>query len=178
LTLDPNRTRADGSPAWRSSTRGPSRESVEKLVRFWHREVSKTLGQEVAAVVAIESHKNGWPHCHPLLSVPGGLTRGDEIKVLGGKWFELAGYANLEFPRDQDAVAGYASKYLTKDYAAGEVMLLGPLGRTQIPLPGATLGKLPSLTSKEFTDEQARTERDVRPPVGRNAGINPAVDER
>ena len=139
LTFDPKRTRADGRPAWGNDSRGPSWESVSKAVRRWHRVASRRLGQEFVSVVAIETHKSGWPHCHPLIALPGGLSQGDpnlalgkrEIETLGQTWYQMAGYAPLEVPHSREAVAAYASKYVVKELDRGDVLFLGPLKRVQ-----------------------------------------------
>ena len=80
-----------------------------------------------AAVVALEHHKNGWPHFHPLIRVRGGL-RGHELQELGQAWFGRHGYAKLEVPRDAGAVCNYAAKYLSKDLDRGDVVLWPPRG--------------------------------------------------
>jgi hypothetical protein len=88
------------------------------------------VGRHVeAAVVALEYQKNGWPHFHPLLRLPGGLQARD-FAGLGQAWFREHGYARLEAPRSRDDVCVYAAKYLTKDLGRGDVIfwpLTGPL---------------------------------------------------
>jgi len=153
LTYDPRRRpstrtmRPQSSDAiWRppprpSSSRSstvpiaPGVDVAKHHVLSWLAAAPKVLGgREVeAAVVAIESHKNGWPHFHPLLRIAGGLT-GDEIAPLGALWFERHGYAKLEVPRDVEDTAAYAAKYLSKDLARGDVVFWptrGPLDRHQ-----------------------------------------------
>jgi len=125
LTYDPKRTRPDGRPAW-GHTRGPSTESVQKGIRHWHKETEKLVGR-VALVAALEAHKTGWPHVHPLLAFTHELE-GGEIAAVGQVWYKMNGYARLEVPRSRDAVAAYASKYVTKELERGDVLLLGPLG--------------------------------------------------
>jgi hypothetical protein len=80
-----------------------------------------------AAVVALEHHKNGWPHFHPLLRLRGGST-GHELATLGQAWFRDHGYARLEIPRDKLAVSTYAAKYLAKDLDRGDVIFWPPRG--------------------------------------------------
>ena len=74
-----------------------------------------------AAVLALEYQKNGWPHLHPLLRLGGGLQDGD-IARLGTLWFRRFGGNRLERPRSTADVAEYASKYLVKDLARGDVL--------------------------------------------------------
>lgn len=108
-------------------------------VRRWLRESPRAAGVEVeAAVVALEYQRNGWPHFHPLMRVRGGLRDG-ALGALGQTWFRRHGYARLEPPRDTAAVAAYASKYLVKDLARGDVLfwpLRGSLGHHQPQLGG------------------------------------------
>lgn len=91
-------------------------------VRRWLRDGEERLGRQLAAVVALEYQRNGWPHFHPLIGVAGGLLSGDEITELKGLWFQRNGYARLEVPRSAGDVAAYASKYLVKDLARGDVL--------------------------------------------------------
>jgi hypothetical protein len=133
LTYDPRRRRVDGMGA-------PIRPGVDVAKRHvvaWLRDGAERLSRPVeAAVVALEAHKNGWPHFHPLLRVAGGL-RGNELQELGGLWFERHGYARLEVPRDRADVCAYAAKYLTKDVARSDVVFWpsrGPLDRHQLGL--------------------------------------------
>ena len=131
LTYDPKR-RID--PARGKDPIMPSDEVVLRHVRQWLRESQRRLGRDVeAAVVAVEHHKSGWPHAHPLVRVAGGL-QGNEFATLGTVWYERHGYAKLERPLDQGAVSAYASKYLSKDLASGDVIFWpsrGPLNRHQ-----------------------------------------------
>lgn len=112
----------------------PHPEAVVKHVRSWLRESSRRIGRPVeAAVVAVESHKSGWPHCHPLVRLAGGLQYGD-LAAMGQAWYERRGYARLEAPRGIDDVCRYAAKYLSKDLSRGDVVIWpqrGPLDRHQ-----------------------------------------------
>lgn len=84
----------------------------------WLKKSEKLLDRRIGAVVAMEAHRNGWPHFHALLDV-GGLQYGD-ISAIGELWFDRNGYAKIELPRDVGGVARYAAKYLSKD--AGDVV--------------------------------------------------------
>lgn len=117
LTYDPGRRRvADGLPV------RPGADVVRSHARKWLREAKAE-----AAVVAVEYHKNGWPHMHPLVRLAGG-GYGHELADLGQLWFKAHGYARLEVPRDQADVAAYAAKYLSKDLARGDVIFWPPTG--------------------------------------------------
>ena len=131
LTYDPKRRFTDAATGdWVR----PADHTVLHHARAWLRESERRLGRPIeAAVVALEHHKSGWPHLHPLVRVAGGLL-GNEFSTLGQTWFERHGYARLEEPRDQLDVASYAAKYLMKDLARGDVLLWplrGPLGTHQ-----------------------------------------------
>jgi hypothetical protein len=80
-----------------------------------------------AAVVSIEHHRNEWPHAHPLLRLRGGLGP-RALAHLGQAWFRDHGYAKLERPQDQVAVASYAAKYLAKELGKGDVIFWPPRG--------------------------------------------------
>lgn len=127
LTYDQERRRPDG----RGGRIAPGADVARGHVLKWLKEAPKSLGRPVeAAVVALEYQKNGWPHFHPLLRLPGGL-QGNEFSQLGGAWFERHGYAKLEVPRSPSDVCAYAAKYLSKDLSRGDVIfwpLKGSLG--------------------------------------------------
>lgn len=91
-------------------------------VRRWLRDGEQLLGRPVAAVVAMEHHKNGWPHFHGLIGVDGGL-RGREIAALGTLWHQRNGWNRIEIPRSVGDCAAYAAKYLTKDLDEGGVLI-------------------------------------------------------
>lgn len=116
----------------------PSDATVRGHVLRWLGDSKRHPGVFVeAAVVAIEHHKNEWPHAHPLLRLRGGLRFGD-IRSLGQAWFQRHGYAKLERPRQARAVAEYAAKYLAKDLGKGDVLFWpvdGPLTTHQDALP-------------------------------------------
>ncbi len=106
---------------------------AKRKVKTWVRAGQELLGRPVAAVVAMEHHKSGWPHFHGLLGVDGGL-RGREIEALGRLWFDRNGYNRIEIPRSVGDVAAYAAKYLTKDLDRGGVLIHpsdGPLRSLQ-----------------------------------------------
>lgn len=108
-------------------------------VRRWLGKDLRKAGVQVeAAIVAVEYHKNGWPHYHPLLRLKGGGQRGDFARI-GQPWYKAHGYARLETPRDKLAVAAYASKYLAKDLSRGDV-ILWPVRGSLLPHQPALLG--------------------------------------
>lgn len=122
LTYDPERCRV--TPGLRGNVRSmPGIDVVRAHAYRWLRAAPRAIGRPVdGAVVAIERHKNGWPHMHPLLKLNGGFQKGD-LASLGQAWFHDHGYARLERPRDQGDVAAYASKYLAKDVLSNDVIL-------------------------------------------------------
>lgn len=100
----------------------PGADVGKRHVMRWLRDVQLPGERQVeAAVVALEYQKNGWPHFHPLLRLPGGLQKGD-IVALGTAWFAPHGYAKLEAPRSATDVCEYAAKYLSKDLGRGDVI--------------------------------------------------------
>lgn len=118
LTYDPKRRRPDG----RGSFIPPGGDVVKRHITGWLAEGGEVIGRPIeAAVVAIEHHKSGWPHAHPLLRIAGGLV-GDEIRQLGGLWFRDYGGNRLEVPVSRDDVCQYAAKYLSKDLDRGDVI--------------------------------------------------------
>lgn len=120
----------------RRRTTVPGADVAKRHVAKWLREAPRTLGREVeAAVVALEYQRNGWPHFHPLLRVPGGLQSGD-ITRLGQAWFQPHGYAKLEAPRSSSDVCAYAAKYLAKDLDRGDVLFWPTRGSLSAHQPG------------------------------------------
>jgi hypothetical protein len=106
----------------RGRTTVPGADVAKRHVQRWLREAERSIGRPVeAAVVALEYQRNGWPHFHPLLRLPGGLQAGD-LAGMGQSWYRHHGYARLEPPRERSAVAAYAAKYLTKDLSRGDVI--------------------------------------------------------
>lgn len=106
-----------------TDTRVRGQEAVLRDCRTWLRKSEKVLGRGIeAGVLAVEYHRSGWPHIHPLLRLEGGL-RYPDLHQLKQAWSDWHGYATLEEPRDVGAVAAYASKYLAKDLAQGDVFL-------------------------------------------------------
>lgn len=91
------------------------------------RSAEAALQRRVDYVAAIEAHKNGWPHLHPLFAFEGGLMEGD-VETLGRLWYKRNGYGRLEVPRSQQDVTGYCAKYLTKDLAIGTLLISARLG--------------------------------------------------
>ena len=114
----------------------PGADVAKRHVVRWLNEAPRTLGRPVdAAVVALEYHRNGWPHFHPLLRVAGGL-QGNELRQLGGAWFKRHGYAKLERPRSRLDVCAYAAKYLAKDLRRGDVLFWPSTGPLTTQRPG------------------------------------------
>jgi hypothetical protein len=106
----------------RKRTTMPGADVAKAHLWRWLGESQKTLGRPVeAAVVALEYQRNGWPHFHPLLRLPGGL-RPNDLVSLGQAWYGVHGYARLEPPRDVNDVCSYAAKYLSKDLDRGDVI--------------------------------------------------------
>jgi hypothetical protein len=108
--------------AQQNRTTVPGSDVAKAHVRRWLGESQKTVGRPIeAAVVALEYQRNGWPHFHPLLRMPGGL-RPYDLARLGQAWYRLHGYAKLEVPRSAPDVCAYAAKYLSKDLSRGDVI--------------------------------------------------------
>lgn len=113
----------------------PGADVVRAHARRWLNHGARALGRPIeAGVLALEYHKNGVPHLHPLLRIAGGL-QGDEFATLGRLWFADHGYARLEQPRSREDVCAYASKYLTKDLARGDVLFWPPRGPLSVHQP-------------------------------------------
>lgn len=120
LTYDPQRVVVGSHQSLRAR---PHPEAVVKHLRSWLQESNRRLdGRLEAAVVAVEAHKSGWPHAHPLIRLAGGLQYAD-LATVGQVWYERRGYAKLEAPKSIDAVSAYAAKYLSKDVQRGDVFL-------------------------------------------------------
>lgn len=106
----------------------PGADVVRAHARRWLRNGARELGRPIeAGVLALEYHKNGVPHLHPLLRIAGGL-QGNEFATLGRLWHAEHGYARLERPRSREDVCAYATKYLVKDLGRGDVMFWPPRG--------------------------------------------------
>ena len=121
LTFDPKRCEQERVFGTLIPRRIPVDVAAGRFKR-WMRASEKALGRGIVYVAALESHKNGWPHLHPLLALEDGLQAGD-VATLGGLWFQVNGFGRLEAPRSIEDVSGYAAKYLAKDYATGALLL-------------------------------------------------------
>ena len=104
-----------------------SRDVAVARVKRFMRGAERALGRPVVAVIALEAHKNGWPHFHPLIHVDGGRRRGD-LQTIGPVWYELNGYEHLEPVRFPEQAARYCAKYMLKDEGA-EVVFSEEFGR-------------------------------------------------
>ena len=130
LTFDPKRCEQERVFGTLIPRRIPVDVAAGRFKR-WMRASEKALGRGIVYVAALESHKNGWPHLHPLLSLEGGIQAGD-VATLGVLWFQANGFGRLEIPRSMEDVSGYCAKYLAKDYATGALLLSPALvGRTR-----------------------------------------------
>lgn len=127
-----DRLTGDADPRVRLSSRPLARDVALSRVTWFFREGERRLGRQLSGVVALEFHKNGWPHFHPLISLEGGLQDGD-VKVLGPLWTARCGYNRLEPPHSAGAVASYASKYLSKGLDSGDVVFWPERGRLVRP---------------------------------------------
>jgi len=120
VTRFADRISEDGASA--IAVRTLSSDVARARVRKFLAAAQERLERRLAAVIAMEYHKNGWPHFHPLLHVEGGL-HGGEIATLSRLWFDASGYNRLEIPRSSRQVCEYASKYLVKGLDRGDVMI-------------------------------------------------------
>lgn len=150
LTFDPRRRvpRPPGSQRFGEKTRESPRLTEDGRVRLgdapmsadvargrvrsFLRDGEDVLHRRLAAVVALEYQKNGWPHFHPLLSVEGGLE-GGEIAALGNLWFQRCGGNRLEVPASSSDVCAYAAKYLSKGLDRGDVLFWPEKGPIKFP---------------------------------------------
>ena len=107
LTYDPDRPgRAHGPPSIDTS-----RHHVES----WLDELLASSRTFVLGALALEYHKNGWPHWHGLVAT-GRAGHGLE-RALYHPWYRLYGYARVEAIRPNHAktISAYCAKYLVKD---------------------------------------------------------------
>lgn len=109
-----------------------TRDVADALVRAWLRANERATGEPIAAVVAMEYHKNGAPHFHGLLGRNGGFSPAERA-FLEETWNDLAGFCRIEEPRSVEDCAAYASKYLVKDLARGCILLHPPHGNLREP---------------------------------------------
>jgi hypothetical protein len=116
-----------------SMPRRVPRDVAVRRFQSWISAGEAALRRRVVYVCALEYQRNGWPHFHPLLDV-GELGDGD-IETLGRLWFKKNGYGRLEVPRCREAVCSYSAKYLSKDFASGDVLVSSNFGRGEFQRP-------------------------------------------
>jgi len=125
MTYDPTRPTIAHRGADRNA-QPPSQDACRRHVDAYVKQVQNILGCEVAAVVAVENTKAGWPHFHALIAC-GGQTA-TQLRALWQPWYERRGFIKLSRLQvgDTARVAAYCAKYLAKD--GGDLFLLGALG--------------------------------------------------
>jgi len=110
-------------------------EAVPSL-RFAERDLGRYLGEAgqwvkrpVLGLLAVETHRSGFPHAHGLLQV-GGLRSGWEISALSECWRSLRwrGFLRLERPRSLEDTAGYCAKYFLGSVRKPEAPLVASDG--------------------------------------------------
>jgi hypothetical protein len=121
---------ADGKPIRIQAGWHPEKE--DKLYRLWINKLNTKLfgrrwyrrhWQGVLWVRATEKHRSGKHHFHALVAAP---QLEDERRLAWmDSWNELAGFARIYPPKQQEAVVAYCAKYVSKD---GELELGGPWG--------------------------------------------------
>lgn len=113
----------------RSLARGIHPEAAGKAFRYWVSMVNRHLygsrRKRLHWVVAQERHRSGAIHLHALVGGPG-LEHVRRLDWLD-KWVELEGWARIEKPDLEHAVAVYCAKYTAK---GGELTLGGVLDET------------------------------------------------
>lgn len=129
-------------------------ESADKRYRVWISKINRSLygtrwfkhGKGIRWVRALEHQRRGIVHFHALL----GGERVKELRrlTLMDEWFDLAGIARIETPRNSEAVRAYCAKYVVK---GGEIDFGGP------PSPPTVLDLWPgSLPTSPGGDQPAR----------------------
>lgn len=78
------------------------------------RDGERDLGRRLILAGGVEMTRAGAPHLHAMVSIEGGLLRGNEVAVLGRGFYEALGYTVLEIPHDIGDAAGYCGKYIVK----------------------------------------------------------------
>lgn len=105
-------------------------ERADKLFRVFVSQINRELfgnrwykhGDGIRWVRALEMQRRGVIHYHALF---GGAGLSDVRRLFWmDRWFELAGIARIEPPRDRGAVHSYVAKYVVK---GGEIDIGGPL---------------------------------------------------
>ncbi len=144
-------------------------EAMAKRLRYCVRLMTRELygrsvlrkGSPIEYVCGIERHVSWNPHCHFLLRVPG-VELDDplqfDLKGWERRFTETGGWADLQRPRCQEDVVGYATKYVVK---GGELILsenLSPAVDLTAALPlgrvATEAGADPAVTSGAGTPER------------------------
>ncbi len=102
-------------------------------VHEWLTECEQATGKGITGAVALEFHRNGAPHFHPLLELAGGLDQGDIVKM-GLPWYRANGGNRLQRPRNHAETAQYCAKYVCKGPEHGD-LLFWPRGGALRPVP-------------------------------------------
>jgi hypothetical protein len=109
----------------------------------WLTACEQATGKGIAGLVALEYHRNGAPHFHPLLELAGGLDQGDIVKM-GLPWYRANGGNRLQVPRSEGEAAAYCAKYVCKQPEHGD-LLFWPRGgelRTVPVLESGEVGRI------------------------------------
>jgi hypothetical protein len=120
--------------------RGMHLEAADKAFRWWVFELNKRLyggnwrrnpHGGVVWARGQEFHKSGRVHFHAVMAAPDGdLNRLASRYHWHELWYREFGRNQIEYPRSQDDVLGYVSKYVTK---GGEVDFSQNFGKAQPP---------------------------------------------
>lgn len=123
LTYDQCEKRGIGHERPCSCRAKPGADVVRSHVRKWLNASERALMRPLRAVVAVEYQRNGWPHAHPLVASPVAPMADRERELVRQLWDKAHGIARLDQPRQRAEVCTYASKYLSKDLAKGDVLI-------------------------------------------------------